>query len=317
MPDAFFCHGALVLGAAFALDATWGEPFNALHPVLWMGRAIAPLKRFAAFRPLSAFFVGLIYAALIPCGFAAAFACVLGWLEGHPVWRTLFEVYGLFSCFALKGLVAAADKVRVALANADLPQARAGLASLCSRDASTLSAPAVSGAAIESLTENLSDSVVAPLFYFVLFGLPGAVFYRAVNTMDAMVGYRGKYEYVGKSAARLDDLLNLVPARLSAVLLVLSGLCLGFDVRCGLRVWWRDRMRTESPNAGHPMAMGAGLLGVRLDKRDAYSLGKGLRWPEAGDVARAQTLTRVAGVWTLVFAWFAQCAWGGLDGIRF
>lgn len=303
--DAWLGHSAVILGVAFALDATWGEPPNALHPVVWMGRAIAPLKRCAGARPLVALLIGTLYALLVAFGFAALFWAVEAGLSAQPVLRAAFVVYGLFGCFALKGLVAAGDQVRKALAASDLVQARVGLSSLCSRDAQDLSASEVAGASIESLTENLSDSVVAPLFFFVLFGLPGAVFYRAANTMDAMVGYRGRFEYVGKAAARLDDLLNLVPARLSALLLLCAGACTGQDVRRGFAIWLRDKSRTESPNAGHPMAMGAGLLGVRLDKRAVYTLGAELAEPDASAVARAQTLTRVAGIWAWLCALFS------------
>jgi adenosylcobinamide-phosphate synthase len=110
-----------------------------------------------------------------------------------------------------------------------------------------------------------------------------------------MVGYRGKYEYLGKAAARFDDLLNLVPARLTAVLLWLVGALSGLNARGALAVWWRDAQRTESPNAGHPMAMAAGLLGVRLDKRGVYVLGAELGEPSVVSVARAMRLVRGAG----------------------
>jgi adenosylcobinamide-phosphate synthase len=286
----------MVLAAAFALDATLGEPWTPLHPVVWMGRVIAPLKRIERQSPGREFLLGAAYTALVTCGFAATAWAALRGLSGVPWLGLIFEVYVLLGCFALKGLVAAGDAVRRALETGDLAAARLGLGSLCSRDPAGLEAHELAGAAIESLTENTSDSVVAPLFYFVLFGLPGAVFYRAANTLDAMVGYRGRYEYLGKAAARLDDLLNLIPARLTALLLWLAGLLLpSLRGRRGAAVWWRDRARTESPNAGHPMAMGAGLLGVELDKRDAYRLGQGLAPADARALRAAQNLVRVAG----------------------
>ena len=176
----------------------------------------------------------------------------------------------------------------------------------------------LAGAAIESLTENTSDSVVAPLFYYVLFGLPGAVFYRAANTLDAMVGYHGRFEYLGKAAARLDDLLNLIPARLTALGLAFAGLLA--EARrdaAASQVWWRDRGATESPNAGHPMAMGAGLLRVQLDKRDAYVLGRGLAAPDGEALARAQTLVRLTGWVFAVAACLVLLSRGGRHGLGY
>src|SRR4029077_2094874 len=159
-------------------------------------------------------------------------------------------------------LGAAAHQVSRALARGDLAAARRGLASLCSRDPGALDGPARAAATIESLAENASDSVVAPLFYFALFGIPGAVFYRAVNTLDAMIGYHGRYEYLGKAAARFDDLLNLIPARLTAGLLLAAAAVARANVWDGLRVLRRDHGAPASPNAGWPMAAMAGLLGV-------------------------------------------------------
>jgi len=307
---------ALALAVAFVLDASLGEPWTQLHPVVWMGKLIAPLKRWALRRaraPWRAFTVGAAHTLAVTSGLAGLTWLVQGWLRSWPWLGLVFEVHTLFGCFAVKGLVAAGNDVRRALTDQDLTRARRGLGSLCSRDPAALTPSELAGAAIESLTENTSDSVVAPLFYYALFGLPGAVFYRAANTLDAMVGYHGRFEYVGKLAARLDDLLNVLPARLTAGLLALSGALLGLDVRGGVRVWWRDRAATESPNAGHPMAMGAGLLGVRLDKRESYVLGAGLAAPDAIVLARAQRLVRVSG-WLAAAITCSLLGWEGRHG---
>lgn len=311
-----FSGSAAVLAAAFVLDALVGEPWTPLHPVVWMGNAIAPLKRISFSSAGLELLTGTLYTMAVTGGFALAAWSVQRVLSDVSWLGLAFETYVLFGCFALKGLVAAGDELRRALAAGDLAAARAGLGSLCSRDARELDARELSGAAIESLTENTSDSVVAPLFYYVLFGLPGAVFYRAANTLDAMVGYRGRFEYLGKASARLDDLLNLIPARLTAMGLALAGAFLGLDVRGGCRTWWRDRGDTESPNAGHPMAMGAGLLGVQLDKRDAYVLGRGLRAPGERDLARAQSLVRLAGWLFALAAGLILLSLDGRYGIR-
>jgi adenosylcobinamide-phosphate synthase len=165
---------------------------------------------------------------------------------------------------------------------------------------------------IESLAENLSDSVVAPLFFLCVGGLPCAVFYRAVNTLDAMIGYRGRFEWLGKAAARLDDVLNFLPARATAWLLWLAAVSCRRSQRLslarGLAVWRADRARTPSPNGGHPMAMAAGLLGLRLDKPGTYVLGEGLATPSRADLPRAVVLTRRAGLLAFALA-LGVCVW--------
>ena len=151
-------------------------------------------------------------------------------------------------------------------------------------------------AAIESVAENLSDAFVAPLFYFAVAGVFGALAYRAVNTLDAMVGYHGRYEYIGRVAARLDDLVNLVPARLTAAFLVAVAFLIGGSGLRALRGAWRDHFRTESPNAGWPMAAMAGALGVELHKVDHYRLGLGGIACQPAHVSAAVHLARGAAV---------------------
>lgn len=306
--------GAWVLALAFVLDATLSEPPTALHPVVWLGHAIAPLKRLSPRAPAWELTVGALYVALITLGAALSGWWLLHALASLPYLAAALAVYLLWSCFALNGLCRAGAEMVQALEQDDLARARRALTSLCSRDPSELSARELSGAAIESLTENASDSVVAPLLYFALLGAPGALFYRAANTLDAMVGYRGRFEYLGKAAARLDDLLNLVPARLTALLLLLSGALQGLSPRRGLAICFRDRALTESPNAGWPMAMAAGLLGVQLDKRAAYVLGRGLAAPDVAALRATLRLVQGAGVLaalSLFCALYAAAVWHG------
>ncbi|WP_437654364.1 adenosylcobinamide-phosphate synthase CbiB [Sorangium sp. So ce1182] len=265
---------AAALLVAVALDLACGEPPARVHPVVWMGAAINALKRRApAGGRVAELLWGALMALAVPSLFAALGAGLAALLAPHPVFR--FTLLGLFlkPTFALRALRDAALGVRDALAAGDVPAARGALRSLCSRDPSELDEPALVAASIESVAENASDSFVAPLFYFALFGLPGALFYRAVNTLDAMVGYHGRYEYLGKASARLDDALNFVPARLTALFLLAAGWLRGADARRGLAVLLRDGGRTESPNAGRPMAAMAGLLQVELEKRGHYRLG--------------------------------------------
>ena len=201
--------------------------------------------------------------------------------------RIIVAIFLLKSAFAARALAAAAGAVRRPLEHDDLPAARAALRSLVSRDTADLPAPEIAGAAIESVAENASDSVVAPLFYYVVGGVPAALAYRAVNTLDAMIGYRGETEWLGKAAARLDDAANFIPARITALLLAAASGAGGGSPMRAFALWFRDGRKTESPNAGRPMAAMAGALGVELSKRGAYVLGAGMRAPVAADLRRA------------------------------
>lgn len=263
-----------VLIAALAVDVFFGEPPRAVHPVVWMGRAEGRLEAVALrMAPLAQLVAGGFIAVVLPAAFAIPSALLLWAAAPWPPVQFVLGVVLLKPMFALRELGRAARRVRDSLASGKLDQARHDLRSLCSRDASQLDPPLLVAGTVESLAENVSDSVVAPLFYYALFGLPGAVLYRAVNTLDAMIGYHGRYEYLGKAAARLDDILNFVPARLTALLLLLAGFACGADLTRGWQVLRRDGGRTESPNAGRPMAAMAGILGVELEKPGHYRLG--------------------------------------------
>jgi len=198
--------------------------------------------------------------------------------------------------FAYRALVRGARDVQAALAANDLPEARRRLAwHLVSRDTTHLDAPLVAAATIESVAENFGDGIVAPLFYFALFGLPGALAYRFANTVDAMLGYHdARREYLGKFAARLDDVLNFIPARLPALLLPAAALLVRADAAQGWRVLWRDHARTASPNAGWPMSAMAGVLAVRLEKVGDYILGDGNGALDAHTIARSLRVMSVA-----------------------
>ncbi len=293
----------LALPLAFALDALAGEYPNLLHPVVWMGNAIGALERLAPKGGRAAQFAhGLLMALGVPALFAAAAWGLLALLRPWPLAALAAELLLLKSTFAVRALGAAAGEVRAALERDDLPSARHALRSLCSRDPSSLTEPQLAAAAIESVAENLSDSLVAPLFWYAVAGLPGAIAYRAINTLDASIGYRGRYEWLGKASARLDDLANLVPARLTAALLLAAGAVAGGRARDGVRILWRDGGRTESPNAGRPMAAMAGLLGVELSKVDHYRLGDPLVPVGASTISRAWRVTRLASALALILA---------------
>jgi adenosylcobinamide-phosphate synthase len=286
-------HAVGVLLAALAFDLLLGEPPTPLHPVVWMGRLQRRLRRLAPRSPAAAFVYGLGMAAVGPALFGLGAWLALRELDVWPVAKFLVEVYLLKSAFAVRALAGAGLTVHRELASGQLAGAREGLRSLVSRDTSSLSSSLMSAAAVESLSENSSDSIVAPLFYFLIAGVPGALAYRAANTLDALIGYHGETEWLGKAAARLDDVLNLVPARITAALLVVSCAACRASAAGALRSWWRDARLTESPNAGRPMAAVAGGLGVQLEKVGHYRLYAEGRLAEPADIRVAVQLLAV------------------------
>jgi adenosylcobinamide-phosphate synthase len=290
---------------------------DALHPVAWYGRLAARVIRVAPRkRPVPAFVAGALLAVGLPAIAVAVVHAVLVLTAPWPLMHLLLQALILYSCVCLFGLLDAANTLLRVLREQGLDAARPRLRWLCSRDPDHLDAAGLANGTVESLAENLSDSVVAPLVFLVCFGVEGAVAYRAINTLDAMIGYRGEYEWLGKPAARLDDLANIVPARLTALLLATASLGLqGASIARGFSVWSRDHARTASPNAGHPMAMAAGLLGVQLDKPGHYALGRGLAAPAPEDIPRAIRLSRRAGLLALCCAAVAVY-FLGLDGIH-
>jgi adenosylcobinamide-phosphate synthase len=277
--------GREVLLLALLVDAWLGEPPAALHPVVWMGDALSWLERHAPRCDRAR----LAYGTVVACGLPtlwAAFGLAVERVAPWPLQSMLLK-----PTFAGRSLLQAGHRVEQALTDGDLACARAELASLVSRPTDQLDAGLVAAAAIESLAENLVDSWVAPLLAYACFGLGGAYAYRAANTADAMWGYRTPaYEYLGKAAARLDDALNLLPARVGALLLI----CLGSNRRASAEVWRRDAARTPSPNAGQSMAAMSGRLGVRLEKRDTYVLNADQAVPSPSDLRRARQAVKVA-----------------------
>ena len=264
---------------AVALDLLLGDPPSRFHPVAWIGRLIALGRRWADRVPTDLL---ILYGAFLIVGVtiltvmgALAAQAAAGWLPWP--FDVLAQAWLLKCSFSLRGLVAAVWDVRDRLAAGDLGGARAAVGRhLVSRPVDGLDEGATASAAVESLAENLSDSWVAPLCFCLVGGVPGAWAYRAVNTADAMIGYRlGMLERLGGASARLDDLLNLVPSRLAALALVAGARIGGESGSRAWEVWCRDGGSTASPNAGQTMAAMAGALGVTLEKRGHYRLGDG------------------------------------------
>ncbi len=289
---------AIVAAALF--DVLVGEPPAALHPVIAMGAIPnAMLRRFPTGQPVIDAVAGACVTASVTT--VAAGAGALAGMAG----ARLPELQGVFlgTLGAWRGLDEAGAAMAERLRAGHIDAARDRLSGLCSRDATSLHSEALASATIESLAENASDSIVAPLFWYVCAGLGGAAFYRAANTLDATIGYRGELEWFGKPAARLDDLLNLAPARLCAALIAaVSGR--------PSEVWkttMNEAGRTESPNAGWPMAAMSAALRVRLHKDGHHCLGEGHAPPDAEAIQRARRILRRSSMLAVALAWLSAC----------
>jgi len=281
----------LPFGFALAFDIGLGELPAKGHPVVIGGRVIERMAGRPTGRHGRDMARGTLAVALPTAG---------AWAIGRLVERRQSGIVGfavaawlLKSSFALRGLVDAGARVAQALGNDDLEEARRELRWLVSRPVEGLDRAHICSATIEWLAENLADSYVAPMVAYAFGGLPAAMAYRVLNTADAMLGYRGDLEYLGKAAARLDDGANLVPARLTAAVIAATAPAVGLSGRGALRTAMRDAGRTSCPNAGWPMAAAAGSIGVWLEKPSTYRLGAGSE-PNVADVAAARRLVIVA-----------------------
>jgi adenosylcobinamide-phosphate synthase len=292
--------GAAGLALGAAADLLVGDPRRG-HPVAGFGSAAAALERLT-WRDSRAAGVGHTLACV---GTAAGLGTAAHRLTaGHPLARTTVTAAATWAVLGGTSLGRAATTMAGHLEAGDLPAARAHLSTLAGRDPRALGEPDLVRATVESVAENTSDAAVAPLFWGAVAGLPGLLAYRAANTLDAMVGHRSpRYERFGWASARLDDVLNWVPARLTAALTVLVAPLAGGSAGGAWRAWHRDGAAHPSPNAGRCEAALAGALGVRLGGRNVYgsrvedrpALGDG-QPPVRGDVRRATRLSRA--VWT-------------------
>lgn len=294
---------------ALLIDAFFGDPPNQLHPTAWMGNLIHGLLRF---RPRGNAGAELLYGLFILIVGLTLTVCT-GWAltllaAQLPLWvGILLHAALLKLTISLRGLHRAAGQVQSALQADDLLEARRLLSwHLVSRETRQLNAPQVAAAAIESVAENASDGIIAPLFFYAIGGLPLAFAYRFANTADSLLGYHDtEREWLGKIPARFDDLLNLIPARLTALFILLAAFACGDDAWQGWRILRRDARQTASPNAGIPMSAMAGALGVELEKIGHYVLGKGLRPATPNDLQRARRIL----TWTVVLAALVFMGW--------
>ncbi|MDA1128469.1 MAG: adenosylcobinamide-phosphate synthase CbiB [Chloroflexi bacterium] len=296
-----------VLALAVLLDLTLGEPPTWAHPTVWMGKHIAFVERWMPKKGIFGLVAGLGMALVMPAIWGTEMYVLSAYLkDAHTIAYILVGAVLLKTTFSVRLLHREAALIRGHLERGDLKQVRGRMPSLVSRDPSNLSAEQATAATVESVSENISDSFLAPWLFFALFGLPGAFVYRMINTLDSMIGYRGVYEYLGKASARLDDLVNLVPARLAGLLLVAASAFLpGQQMARAWRIMWRDHGRTQSPNAGWTMSGMAGALGVQLQKVDpdvGYQLGDGERPVEPKDITRTIQSMYLVALFGLVIA---------------
>jgi adenosylcobinamide-phosphate synthase len=248
-----------LLVSAFLLDLAIGDPGWLPHPVVLMGKFIAWGERFLLSSKAWKDFV-------LP-----------------PLFSFLLTVGLLSTTLATRGLLDAATRIETPLRAGDLAEAREKLSHIVGRETSSLNEDKVIRASLESLAESTCDGIVAPLFYFCLGGIPLAMAYKAVNTLDSMIGYRTeRYFYFGKFAARLDDIFNFLPARITAFFMVVATFILKLNATSAFTVLWRDHANHLSPNAGYPEAALAGAFGIQLGGPSIY-FGKEVRKPYIGD----------------------------------
>jgi adenosylcobinamide-phosphate synthase len=292
------------LVTGYVADALFGDPRRG-HPVALFGTAAARVERrlWADSKARGAAYAGLCAGAVTGLGVALRIAT-----RRRPFARFAATAACTWVVLGGRGLAAEGAEMARLLEGGEVPEARQRLSHLCARDATTLDSAELTRAATESIAENTSDAVVAPLFWGAVAGLPGLLGYRALNTLDAMVGYRSpRHREFGWASARADDLVNLAPSRLGALLTACCAPLAGGRARAAWRVWRRDGGRHPSPNAGQVEAAFAGALGIRLGGTNSYGgeverrarLGEG-RDPEPADLRRAVRLSRLVGLAAVV-----------------
>ena len=303
-----------VLGG-FVLDALFGDPAWLPHPVVYMGKAISKLEKCLRPRlpktPQGELLGGAIVAFCLPVGtFLLTGLVCWGAARLHPLLGLAVQMFWCGQALAARGLVQESTNVYKELKKPDLPGARKAVSRIVGRDTAELTAEGVTKAAVETVAENASDGVIAPLLYMLIGGAPLALTYKAINTMDSMLGYKNeKYLYFGRVPAKLDDVANYLPSRLAALLWVAAAAFTHNDAKGAWKIWRRDRRRHASPNSAQTESACAGALGVQLAGPAYYfgqyypklTIGDALRPIEPEDILRANRMMYVASSFAL--AW--------------
>ena len=302
----------------FLLDAILGDPYSMPHPVRLIGKLIAGLSGSVRLKrtKLSGFLI--VYCVLsLTVLTSAALLCLS--TEFSTICRIIVESILCYYMLAARCLRNESEKVRKFAENGDIEGARRAVSMIVGRDTNVLDEAGILRAAVETVAENTSDGVTAPLFYMAFGGGVGGCLYKAANTMDSMLGYKNeKYREIGFFPAKLDDVLNYIPSRLTALLMILSAFLCGLDGKNAWKIWRRDRRNHASPNSAQTEAVCAGALGLRLAGDAVYFgeihkkpyIGDDLRPIEPEDIRRANRLMYVTSVLMLVLS----CAVRGLIG---
>lgn len=284
----------LAWGIAWLLDYWLGDPQNWPHPVRWMGNLINGLqrviRRFCKSDRALKIGGGVLWLLVVGITWGVSWGVLHLANLVHPWLGWLVEVWMIYTVLAARCLSDAALEVYRALKNGTLEQSREKLSWIVGRDTSQLERPQITRAVVETVAENSVDGVIAPLFFLMIGGAPLAMAYKAINTLDSMVGYKTqKYRAIGFVSAKLDDAANFIPARLSWLLLAIAAFCLRANHRQALRIGWRDRYQHSSPNCAWPEATVAGALGIRLGGPNTY-FGERVEKPWIGDEQRGIAL---------------------------
>lgn len=281
------------LASAYALDLAAGDPQWMPHPVRWIGRAVtwAEGHLYDPAAPPALLRISGVVLWVLVMTLTVSTAMVLVGAARHAgtIVADVVLIWLAYTTLATRALHAESAGVARALRDGGLEHARERLSRIVSRDTSQLDESGILRALIETVSENVCDGIVAPLFYLALFGPIGALAYKAINTMDSMLGYMNdRYRYFGWFAARADDAANWIPARISGLLLVGAAACTGGDWRTAMRIMRRDARKMKSPNSGYPEAAAAGALGIELGGTNIY-FGQPVEKPRLGDAAEAIT----------------------------
>ncbi|MBQ6663117.1 MAG: cobalamin biosynthesis protein CobD [Firmicutes bacterium] len=309
-----------ILIAGFLLDLVFGDPEAILHPVVLIGRLIHKAEGWIRQRfPQTE--AGERAGGVLLALFVPAVSFLVPWfalkLAGliHPYARIALSVFWCWQIFAARTLAKEARMVGEKVQAGDLAAARLQVGRIVGRDTAGLSMTEVIKACIETVAESASDGVIAPLLFIAIGGVPLGFLYKAINTLDSMVGYKNdRYRYFGTASARLDDVANFIPARLTALLMILTAPLVGLDGRNAFRMWKRDRLKHLSPNSGNPESACAGALNVQLGGDAFYfgklykknTLGDPNREVEAEDIPKAVRLMYAASWAALILAAFIR-----------
>ena len=284
----------LAVLCGYLLDLVLGDPHWLVHPVQMMGWGISGgeklLRRCFPKTPRGEIAAGAVLVLwMVACSVLIPILILYAAGLVHPICRFALETLFCYQIPATRSLRVESMRVYGPLVQGDLPRARYWVSRIVGRDTQNLDAEHVAKAAVETVAENTSDGIVAPLFYLAIGGAPLGFFYKAVNTMDSMIGYKNDtYLYFGRVAAKLDDVVNFIPAILSAWLMIAASYCLGLDGKNARRIYRRDRKNHSSPNSARTESVCAGALGVQL-AGDAYYFGKLVHKPTIGDPGRPVT----------------------------